>query len=695
MIFNLSWKNFKGQFLNYLVYFVSMTFAVVVYYCFSAITYNRSLANRVGQEIHINGAMNLGGILIVIMILGFMFAANHFFLLKRGKEIGLYHLIGMRKSQISFLFFVETLILGAVSLVTGIVLGIIFSKLFSMILAKAMFLQVESLFFISIPSMIQTSLVFLFMLFAVSLRSSWRIYRYQVTNLLKPTEKKAVKSNKMSLLDTCLGILGIVLIGTGYFLSYNVISFSTVFLHTSLGIVGFLMAPLVIMYICMVGTYLFFKYTMYLVVFFFGKNKSHYYRNLNMLALGNTKQHIKRGGNTLSAVTIFIAIALGMIGGAASFYTIGMNSVNITAPTDFIVAEENFKEIAQVIEKEPDTKIDSLVKLNYKLTGSQFHLKIGQEEKQQTLSPINLLSLSNYHEFQKINPYLKNIELKKEHDIVILDSIPNILGGFIRYDSTFILSEGIKLHVADVRADYLGQDLLRYNFPTVVVSDKQFGEINSGISYTLSAFNIQAKDEEALANKLSEAVKPKWITPVYHKYQWVNNQLQGYISKTSQQPQKEKSQVYSEDDEQEFWQLNYTSRFSDLRYKRREMGLFIYVAMFLGILALIITGSILMLQQFSEAEREKGNYDLLKKLGVPKNEITKLIYQQNSIIFFPPMIIGVLHATFAIYVFSKFITSSGYWLAYLSCGILILIYLTYYFLTSAIYSRMIHGKDRQ
>ncbi|MFD1902246.1 hypothetical protein GQR36_23655 [Enterococcus termitis] len=79
MIFKLSWKNFKGQFLNYLVYFVSMTFAVVVYYCFSAITYNRSLANRVGQEIHINGAMNLGGILVVIMILGFMFAANHFF----------------------------------------------------------------------------------------------------------------------------------------------------------------------------------------------------------------------------------------------------------------------------------------------------------------------------------------------------------------------------------------------------------------------------------------------------------------------------------------------------------------------------------------------------------------------------------------------------------------------------------------
>lgn len=59
------------------------------------------------------------------------------------------------------------------------------------------------------------------------------------------------------------------------------------------------------------------------------------------------------------------------------------------------------------------------------------------------------------------------------------------------------------------------------------------------------------------------------------------------------------------------------------------------------------------------------------------------------------MIIGVLHASFAIYVFSKYISSSGYWLAYLSCGMLIIIYLAYYFLTSTIYSRIIHEKDRK
>lgn len=61
------------------------------------------------------------------------------------------------------------------------------------------------------------------------------------------------------------------------------------------------------------------------------------------------------------------------------------------------------------------------------------------------------------------------------------------------------------------------------------------------------------------------------------------------------------------DDRQEMWQLNDIRRFSNLRYHHQMMGLFIYVAMFLGVLAFIISGSILILQQFSEAEKEREN----------------------------------------------------------------------------------------
>ena len=70
---------------------------------------------------------------------------------------------------------------------------------------------------------------------------------------------------------------------------------------------------------------------------------------------------IRHSRKTLTVITLFIAIALGMISGAASLYTLGMHSVNLTNPTDFIVSEEIYKEAQLEIEKEPKTVIEKPV----------------------------------------------------------------------------------------------------------------------------------------------------------------------------------------------------------------------------------------------------------------------------------------------------------------------------------------------
>ncbi|MCV2527967.1 ABC transporter permease, partial [Melissococcus plutonius] len=98
MIFKITWKKIESQFLNYSVYFISMIFAVMIYYCFSVIAYNQSLIKSAGKNIPIQGLMFSGNFLVVLMVLVFMLAANHFFLLKRNQEIKVYRLIGMRKS---------------------------------------------------------------------------------------------------------------------------------------------------------------------------------------------------------------------------------------------------------------------------------------------------------------------------------------------------------------------------------------------------------------------------------------------------------------------------------------------------------------------------------------------------------------------------------------------------------------------
>ena len=89
------------------------------------------------------------------------------------------------------------------------------------------------------------------------------------------------------------------------------------------------------------------------------------------------------------------------------------------------------------------------------------------------------------------------------------------------------------------------------------------------------------------------------------------------------------------------------------------------------------------------AEEEKENYHLLTKLGIPQRRIRRMIFEQNALTFFPPMILGITHAVFAINVFTQYIKTADYWLAYLVSGLLILIYLLLYVITSQLYCRII------
>ncbi|EOJ97399.1 hypothetical protein WOQ_02109 [Enterococcus faecalis EnGen0340] len=221
MIFKLSLKNLKAHVPNYLVYYISMTFAAVVYYCFRAIAYNQPLVAGAGRDIEIKRSLGLGSTLVTIIILGFMLAANRFFIGKRSQEIGLYRLIGLRKSQVSLIFLVENLVLGFVSLINGIILGVIFTKLFSMILAKVMFLEVPSFFYISWRSVIETGVAFAFMILIVCLRSIWMIYRYPLSQLMHQEKIGQINYSRLTKRRQFLGILGPICLLAGYFIAFD------------------------------------------------------------------------------------------------------------------------------------------------------------------------------------------------------------------------------------------------------------------------------------------------------------------------------------------------------------------------------------------------------------------------------------------------------------------------------------------
>ncbi len=123
-------------------------------------TYDQSLVRRASQDTSIDGGLSFGGFIITVVLLFFRIQCQPIFLNRRQKEIGIYQLFGMNKLQISGIYVLEIMIIGLFACISGILLGIIFSKLFSMILVRMMDMDLTSPFFISIPSVVDTLFAF-------------------------------------------------------------------------------------------------------------------------------------------------------------------------------------------------------------------------------------------------------------------------------------------------------------------------------------------------------------------------------------------------------------------------------------------------------------------------------------------------------------------------------------------------------
>lgn len=669
MLYKLSFHNFRAQFRNYFIYYLSMTFGVMMYYCFSAMTYHHPLVQRVDQTVQLSSSMAIASFFVVLILAVFTISANRFFLITRSQEIGLYQLFGMKKRQISLLFIMETLLIGLVSLASGLVLGMLLSRLFSMILLKVMKLSLTADFSISLAAMTQTSKAFLIILLLVSIRLTWLIHRHPLL-LLFQKEDSSRMPKPVRLRTYVWGIVGIGLLSIGYYLAVNSypIAVTTVDPPTT-----FFTLPFLILFLCILGTIFFFKYTFPLLLVLFSSNKKHYYRDLQMITVGSLRAKLYTTGGTMAAVAVFIGIALAAIGGGAAMFSIGMNSVDVTDPTDYFVAGEQFSEFKELLEAS-DASIESKVTTQLKLTGAQRVGRFGASLSQ-NIGLLNLVSLSNYNELRTINPFLEKITLNCPQSTVLLIATQNMFNGLYTYQPDIYLADGTKVTVQAISADYLGKRSLRYDKDTLIVSDAVFEAVSDALEFETISINVTAADSKELAEALEAQLSPTWDYSIYYDFSADQKKITGYLT-TVPPAQPAPDQIQIE-------RLNFSSRVYDYRTTRGQMGLLLYIVLFLGILVLIVTGTILALRQFSEAEQERKTYQLLKELGIPMSKIKRLVYQQNLVVFFAPMLIGLLHAFFAVTLFSNFVTNADYRLTYLSCGILVLLYVLFYFITAA------------
>ncbi|MCI6021931.1 MAG: FtsX-like permease family protein, partial [[Bacteroides] pectinophilus] len=202
MLFKISIKNIRKSFKDYAIYFFTLILGVAVFYVFNAIdsqTVMLKVNSSVYEIIKLMTDILSGVSVFVSFILGFLIIyASRFLIKRRNKEFGIYMILGMGKRKISLILFFETMLIGAVSLAAGIVLGTAASQFMSVIVANMFDADMTGFRFIfSSEACVKTIVYFAIMYVLVMLFNTFSISKCRLIDLLnagKKNEKITMKN---------------------------------------------------------------------------------------------------------------------------------------------------------------------------------------------------------------------------------------------------------------------------------------------------------------------------------------------------------------------------------------------------------------------------------------------------------------------------------------------------------------------
>lgn len=285
---------------TYAAYFLSSAFSVTVFFVFAMFIFHPDVA---GEDFgNATVAINVAEYIIFLFSIFFVLYSVSAFLKRRKKEFGILMMHGMSRGQLNRLVFLENMIIGLASISTGVVLGMIFSKLFLIVVANL--LEMKALpFYVPWKALLLTLLAFTALFLLISMFTAFMVRVNKLIELLEGSARPKSEP-KHSLL---LSILAALLLGTGYLLSFTAKDMMVVFL----------MVPVTIMVI--IGTYFFFTQLSVCTIGALKRNRLFYWKKTNIVILSDLAYRLKDNARMFFLVTIVSTVAFCATGTLAGF----------------------------------------------------------------------------------------------------------------------------------------------------------------------------------------------------------------------------------------------------------------------------------------------------------------------------------------------------------------------------------------
>ncbi|BBH74765.1 ABC transporter permease [Staphylococcus pseudintermedius] len=578
-------KNFKQNLRHYGIYLFSLMLSIALYFSFVTLKYTDSIANGENAKL-LNSSAGIGEKFLFVIIIIFLMYANRLFIKRRTKSFALFQLIGLSRKDLMRMMMLEQAIIFIGTTVIGLLLGLFGSRLLLLIVKKTAQIPLDIKILFEPAALTVTMILVVISFILIMVQSFIFIKRRSIIQLMYDVQQSEATQANMTKAEMTFGILGIAMIGLGYYLS-------TIMLKN---IELTLISAFLILFLTVVGAYFFFRSSVSLIFKSLKRSKRGYVNVTDVVFTASIMHRMKKNAFSLTVIGIISAITITLL----SFATISKanieNNVNGLAPHEFTYINEGE---AQKLEAYLNAK-----NIPYN--------KVVQ----------HVIEVPIVHSGKALHKDVNSLPIISDAEVDKMDVNPGeiTLVNYFKVSETFIgLDKGVTI------------DLGRKgkHAPLEITETSPYNVLSYRAALGRSVGIIDHKTFEMLkATQIKDKDNPP-ITQV------------GFDLKSA------KDVVKVESANEQFNQMLPQSRTSLEKEQLAFSGMFLFVSGFLGVAFLIAAGCIIYIKQMDENEDEMANYQILRKMGYTHQDMFKGLALKIAFNFGLPLIIGLGHAFFA------------------------------------------------
>lgn len=617
-LFNISLKNIRKSFKNYLIFFITTIFGVAIFYVFNSLS-DQAVMLKINES-NVSLIDTLGSVMSVIsvfvaVVLGFLIVyANTFLIKRRNKEFGIYLILGMGKVKVAAILIIETVVIGIISMAAGLIVGIAASQGMSILIANLFEADLTKFrFVVSKAAIMKTILYFCIMYGVVLILDIIVSGSRRLINLINSGKKGEKEINRNPVLCVIVFIIACILLGTAYYKvtagMENIDSVAGVAAQIVKGIVG---------------TFLLMFSISGLFLLLVRAKKKFYYKKLNAFTTREISSKINTAVFSAGIISLMMFFSICCLSSVFSVKKSIDNNIKKLIPVDIQYETLHTRDAAN------DPPIDELVD---KLVKDKSNL-----EDMFTVNIYDMYDNDNFYynriyEYMHVSEYNKVARRFGNEEIELKDDEYAVIGNM---------------------EQVIGKNYLKPNGAVITINGKEYKPQSENMYY---GFVFIDNYEDCYG---------KYIVPDDVDFSDAEEHIEVLMAdlKGDKKTYKDTNKKLYFDDvvdgaREGRYYMNVYCKYEIINVSTRLTVVLVFVGIYLGIVFIITGAAILSLKLLSESVRNKEKYTILRKIGVDNRMIRKSVFTQCMIYFGLPLSVAVIHSVFGIQTCTKILGFYG------------------------------------